>query len=78
MNIKDEFKKLNYLLGSYKCNYTADYEVNTDEDSTTYMLLDAGDLPIISHKVANSNANNALEMTIFKKKCIKECTKKRK
>lgn len=76
MNLKDEFKKINYMLGSYTCGFTADYEINKDEGSTTYLLLDSGDMPIISHKV--SDESDIKELTAFKKKCIKECVKKRK
>lgn len=73
MDLEREFKKLNYSLGSYKqCDYTADYEHNKDEGSYTFMLLDSGEMPILSVKVAEDFTPE--QLSNFKKEALNKCT----
>lgn len=73
MDLEIEFKKLNYALKSYKqCNYTADYEHNKDEGSYTLMLLDVGEMPVLSHKVTENVTET--DINKFKKEALKKCT----
>lgn len=71
MDLDQEFKKLNYALKSYKCDHHADYEV--DGENVTFLLLDAGELPIITREVVNGDGLEK-ELTGFKKQAINFCS----
>jgi hypothetical protein len=73
MDLEKEFKKLNYALDSYACKHHADYEENVNEGSVTLLLLDSGEMPILSHKAVYGE-DFASDVTGFKKQAIKFCS----
>lgn len=73
MDLDKEFKKLNYALDSYPCDYHADYEDNVNEGSVTMMLLDSGEMQILAHKAIYGD-NFEHDVTGFKKEAIKVCS----
>tara|TARA_R110000772_G_scaffold62137_1_gene139600 strand:- start:11002 stop:11235 length:234 start_codon:yes stop_codon:yes gene_type:complete len=73
MDLDQEIKKLNYALNSYKCNHHADYEEDTNTGKVTFLLLDSGELPIITKEVSYGD-NFEKEVTDFKKQAIKFCS----
>jgi len=73
MDLDKEFKKLNYALKSYKCDYHADYEEDTNTGKVLLLLLDSGELPIIE-QTASYGPEFQNEIKAFKKVSINTCS----
>jgi hypothetical protein len=72
INLDNEFKKLNYGLGSYPCIYHADYELIEEDNSIKLLLLDQGDMEILSYKFPMPITIE--EINRFKKQAINICS----
>jgi hypothetical protein len=73
MDLEKEFKKLNFALDSYPCDYHADYEEDNNTGQVRLLLLDSGELPIIEENVYYGD-NFEDEVNTFKSKAIKKCS----
>jgi hypothetical protein len=73
MDLDKEFKKLNYALKSYKCDYHADYEEDANTGKVLLLLLDSGELPIIE-QTASYGDEFQNEIKAFKKVAISTCS----
>lgn len=73
MDLDKEFKKLNYALDSYSCDYHADYEEDVNTGKIRLLLLDSGELPILE-QIASYGEDFKDEINAFKKQAIKTCS----
>lgn len=73
MDLDQEMKKLNYALKSYKCDHHADYEEDINTGKVTLLLLDSGELPIITKEASYGDSFES-DVTSFKKQAINFCS----